>query len=59
MSPRVQRGAARNLILPGLLLAFVVTGTLPAWAGATSDRLPEPATSCERDSADSFGPARC
>ncbi len=59
MSRRVHLDAPRTLTLPGLLLALVVTGTLPAWAGAASDRLHEPATACAGDTGGSSGPARC
>ena len=41
----------RRLALPGLLLALVVTGSLPAWAGAASTRPSDPATVCAVDAA--------
>jgi len=37
---------ARILTLPGLLLALVLTSTLPAWADAASDRPAAPGTAC-------------
>ena len=41
----------RTLTLPGLLLALVLTSTLPAWAGAASDRSGEGTTVCSVDAA--------
>lgn len=57
----------RGLAVPGLLLGLVVTGTLPAWAGAASAR-PDPSTVCTVDApaavdasgaADTSEPGRC
>ena len=42
---------ARTLTLPGLLLALVLTSTLPAWAGAASDRSGDRDTVCSVDAA--------
>ena len=42
---------ARTLTLPGLLIALVLTSTLPAWAGAASDRPGDGATVCSVDAA--------
>ena len=53
---------ARALTLGGLLLALVVTSSLPAWAGATSDRPSDPSTICAIDAAgqpDTLEQLRC
>ncbi|WP_409330244.1 hypothetical protein [Trujillonella humicola] len=52
---------ARSLTVPGLLLALVLTSTLPAWAGAASDRPADPATVCAVDAAagEPSGGPRC
>jgi hypothetical protein len=42
----VNAPTARALTLPGLLLALVLTSTLPAWADAASARPADPATAC-------------
>ncbi len=55
------RTPAARLAVPGLLLALVVTGSLPAWAGAASARPADPATACAVDAAagDVTEPVRC
>jgi hypothetical protein len=52
---------ARRLTLPGLLLALVLTSTLPAWAGAASTRPADPATVCAVDASATTAPGgpRC
>ncbi|MGY1740631.1 MULTISPECIES: hypothetical protein [unclassified Blastococcus] len=57
----VRRMPARALAVPGLLLALVVTGSLPAWAGAASDRPADRSTVCTVDAAaaDAAGGPRC
>ncbi|SEP06777.1 hypothetical protein [Trujillonella endophytica] len=52
---------AHRLAVPGLVLALVVTGTLPVWAAAASAR-PEPTRVCAVDAsapADHAEPGRC
>jgi hypothetical protein len=53
---------SRALPLAGLLVALVVTSALPAWAGAVSARLDQPASACAHDAAGSVDtpePGRC
>jgi hypothetical protein len=50
MTATRNRNRTRALALPGLLLALVITGTLPAWAGAASARPDQPAV-CAVDAA--------
>jgi hypothetical protein len=62
MSGTPAPGRARALSLAGLLLALVVTGSLPAWAGATSSRPSAPSTICAVDAAgpsDTLEQVRC
>lgn len=49
MRARIDAATARTLTLPGLLVALVLTSTLPAWAGAASDRLVDPSPVCAVD----------
>jgi hypothetical protein len=57
----VKAPTARRLTLPGLLLALVLTSTLPAWAGAASTRPADPATVCAVDASATTAPGgpRC
>jgi hypothetical protein len=54
MTRTAPRTTTRTLALPGLMLALVITATLPAWAGSASARPQEPATACAVD--DAAGP---
>ncbi|MGY1771614.1 hypothetical protein [Blastococcus sp. SYSU D00813] len=61
MKAHLEARTARALTLPGLLVALVLTSTLPAWAGAASDRPTGSSTVCAVDAAagEPSGGPRC